>query len=165
MLIGLDVMNVWQNEEKQTQHYDMKWLNRFIWFTDIYIFYQPPEGASQFGSTIISFDFSDTFHVALKIKITSVFCINIRNRVLYTQFLYDKKQHILKKSLQWLLTYNYSIQWTYTPKGLVLNQLNFGKVKRNSWPIWPEPTFLLMISDNMSTLPVNMKWQRLWSWC
>lgn len=35
----------WQNEEKQRQHSGMKWLNKFIWFTDMYIFYQPHDGS------------------------------------------------------------------------------------------------------------------------
>lgn len=61
----------------------VEWLNKFIWFTDMYICYQ------QFSSRMISFEFFFLFFpdtsLALKIKITPVFCSSSEKKVsLYT---------------------------------------------------------------------------------
>lgn len=123
-------------------------VNRFIWFTDLYIF---PSIHPQEHHISVLKEYpltSRTLHVywPLKIKITSVFCFfsSAQHEFIYTRLLYDKK-HFLETSLQWLLTYIYN----RLKDGLVLNQMNFGKVKLGSWLVWSEPKFQLMTDDDM----------------
>lgn len=109
----------------------VKWLNKFIWFTDMYICFQPLQGSvtvQLYNNIRWYFSIFPNTSLALKIK-TTRFLLIIRKKVsLYTILVWQEIAHS-QYITSVIINIELSTQRTFTPKGIGAKSTKFGKVK------------------------------------